>query len=199
MKPFTLTLEQAREEHAALLVAVDTLQDLADKEQAVDDSWDGSPATSGIISHNRRDELKRAKYQAERFLHVCMIVPHLRAHIRYMMLDIRFGSEWWYGPNAQVGDVCQSVEQDDDQLLGGFASAHPGPLPEQVAQLLADNGYSISYTGGGMGGGHIGLPVTEQERDHIVTLIGSNFHKAMTANLMGLEIVRLRPYGFKED
>ena len=100
-------------------------------------------------------------------------------------------------------DVCgssSSSEEDLEEFLtllcenGPTAIDKVGGLAQAVRKFITDNGFTVTDSGGGAKGWHIGTPCTDSEAQKLCTLLLSHFDKAIKC---GALVVERKPWALQ--
>lgn len=133
--------------------------------------------------YEEREKLER---DIKRYSKYLLSFPHIRPFIKLYMVDIKFGSEIPY--SNKKFDECNLEEEVLDVLIKNpeeFTNKTAGNLISQIGKELYENfGLIITDRGFGCGGGHIGCPCTENEKNLVIDYIWTKYRKAIDSELI---------------
>lgn len=148
---------------------------------------------TGLVSDSEDDEVRDHKL-AEIGLFLYSL-PHIRPHMKAWMVDIKFGNEVPFGEKVEDGSSL-SEEHLDDILEdpAGFTSKIGGPLISNIEADINCLGVSVTDRGFGMGGGHVGCPCSDNERDAVLNMVFMKYHKAVNSGLVYPMVSWFKPF-----
>lgn len=122
-------------------------------------------------------------------------LPHIRPHMKAWMVDIKFGNEIPFG--NKVDDNSSISEEHLDDILedpAKFTNKIGGPLISNIETDIVNLGISITDRGFGMGGGHIGCPCSDNERDAVLNMVFIKYYKAVHSGLVYPMVSWFKPF-----
>lgn len=112
--------------------------------------------------------------------------------------NINNGNE--YAVVGHKGEGYSSVEVNLEERIGDllnnpevFTAKTGGVLIDLISKDIKELGLVITDRGFGCGGGHIGIPCTDNEKDGLINLIWCKYHRAVVAGLIFPKITWFSP------
>jgi hypothetical protein len=144
----------------------------------------GFACAPGVEASNEERQLEN---ELERFGRYVYSIPHLRHIIAPWMVDVKFGCEIPFREKKCVEEPEEVDEKLIELLLQDpqkFTEQTSNGAVTQVSQDLTMMGYEITDRGFGMGGGHIGCPCTDEQKDKLINFVWMKYRKAIDSGLL---------------
>lgn len=156
---------------------------------------------NGEFDLQETNESREAETKLTRFSLVCYSIPYIRPLMKAWMVDIRFGQEIPFPFKIEKEKEEEEIEPINiniDELIENpdeFMTKSCGIIYDRIKNdIESDLGIDMSDMGSGMGGGHIGYPCTDHEKDLLISYVWSKYQKAMASGLVFPVVVWFKPF-----